>query len=130
MTDNNHAVASARDLSWLEKISYGVADMGFNFYWANIATLLIWVYRCPVEELFGLKGDKHGLLIRPRLPNHWRHAKVTREFRGATFALEMRRESRVSKTRVTVDGQVQAANSITNVQTGKTYQVEVTLPDA
>lgn len=87
-----------------------------------------WVYRCLVEELFGLKGDKHGLLIRPQLPSHWTQVKVIREFRGATFHVEMRRESRVSKGRVAVDGEALSANRITNIQVGKTYRVEVTLP--
>jgi len=30
-----------KQLTWREKISYGVADMGFNFYWTNIATYLL-----------------------------------------------------------------------------------------
>ena len=35
-----------------------------------------WVYRCLVEELFGLKGDKHGLLIQPQLPTHWNRPRL------------------------------------------------------
>ncbi len=38
---SNDQPRAARYLSWREKISYGVADMGFNFYWANIATFLM-----------------------------------------------------------------------------------------
>jgi GPH family glycoside/pentoside/hexuronide:cation symporter len=37
-------VATGGNLAWREKISYGVADMGFNFYWANIATFLLIFY--------------------------------------------------------------------------------------
>jgi len=89
-----------------------------------------WVYRCLVEQLFGLKGDKHGLLIQPQLPSHWNQAKVTREFRGATFQVELRRKAVVSKTQVTVDGQVLPDNRISIVQAGRTYKVEVALPGA
>jgi cellobionic acid phosphorylase len=89
-----------------------------------------WVYRCLVEELFGLKGDKHGLLIQPQLPSHWNQAKVTRQFRGATFEVVLRRKAGVSKTQVIVDGQVLPANRISSIQAGTTYKVEVMLPGA
>lgn len=39
-------------LPWREKISYGVADLGFNFYWANIATFLMIFY----TDVFGLSA--------------------------------------------------------------------------
>lgn len=39
-------------LSWRERISYGVADMGFNFYWANIATFLLFFY----TDVFGISA--------------------------------------------------------------------------
>ena len=81
-----------------------------------------WAYRCLVEELFGLKGDKHGLLIQPQLPSHWSEAKATRQFRGATFAVELRRNSRVAQTQVSIDGQALPAHSITHIQPGRTYR--------
>jgi GPH family glycoside/pentoside/hexuronide:cation symporter len=37
-------------LPWREKLSYGVADMGFNFYWTNIATFLLIFY----TDTFGI----------------------------------------------------------------------------
>ncbi|RYY03689.1 MAG: MFS transporter [Gammaproteobacteria bacterium] len=39
-------------LPWREKISYGVADLGFNFYWANIATFLMIFY----TDVFGISA--------------------------------------------------------------------------
>ncbi len=42
---NNH-------LSWREKISYGIADMGFNFYWTNVATFLLIFY----TDVFGISA--------------------------------------------------------------------------
>src|SRR5437868_7444352 len=39
-------------LPWREKISYGVADMGFNFYWTNIATFLMFFY----TDVFGISA--------------------------------------------------------------------------
>jgi cellobionic acid phosphorylase len=87
-----------------------------------------WLYRCLVEGLFGLRGDKHGLVIQPQLPGHWSRAKVTREFRGATFEVEMRREKGVSQTSVMVDGQELQVNRVTDIQAGKAYKVEVRIP--
>src|SRR5450830_643236 len=45
-------MADPNALSWREKISYGVADMGFNFYWANIATFLLIFY----TDVFGISA--------------------------------------------------------------------------
>ena len=87
-----------------------------------------WLYRCLVEGLFGLKGDREGLLIQPQLPAHWNHARVTRTFRGATFEVEIRREAGTARTRVLVDGYLLPGNRFPGVQAGKTYRVEVTLP--
>lgn len=39
-------------LKWREKISYGVADMGFNFYWATISTFLMIYY----TDVFGISA--------------------------------------------------------------------------
>ena len=87
------------------------------------------MYRCLVEGLFGLKGDREGLVIQPQLPSHWREARVTRAFRGATFQVAMRREAGLSQVRVVVDGQPLPANRLAPVEPGKTYRVEVAIPD-
>ena len=87
-----------------------------------------WLYRCLAEGLFGVKGDKQGLVIQPQLPSHWKRARVTREFRGTTFEVEMRRESGISNALVVVDGQPLPVNRLTDIQVGKTYKVEVRIP--
>src|SRR3974390_1063687 len=46
-------------LSWREKISYGLADMGFNFYWANIATFLMIFY----TDVFGISAAAAGSML-------------------------------------------------------------------
>ncbi|NHZ41934.1 MFS transporter [Massilia sp. CCM 8693] len=42
----------ATPLPLREKISYGLADMGFNFYWANIATFLMMFY----TDVYGISA--------------------------------------------------------------------------
>src|SRR5208337_4605160 len=87
-----------------------------------------WLYRCLVEGLFGVKGDRHGLVLQPQLPSHWTRADVIRTFRGATFDIKLRREKGVSRLTVAVDGQALPGNRITNITTGKSYHVTVDIP--
>jgi glycoside/pentoside/hexuronide:cation symporter, GPH family len=56
--ERNQALAIS-SLSWREKISYGVADMGFNFYWANIATFLMFFY----TDVFGISAAAAGSML-------------------------------------------------------------------
>jgi len=46
-------------LSWRERIGYGIADMGFNFYWANIATFLMIFY----TDVFGISAAAAGSML-------------------------------------------------------------------
>ncbi|CAN7367240.1 MFS transporter [Pseudoduganella sp. LjRoot289] len=46
------AIVLTSPLSWREKFSYGIADMGFNFYWTNIATFLLFFY----TDVFGISA--------------------------------------------------------------------------
>jgi cellobionic acid phosphorylase len=87
-----------------------------------------WMYRCVIEELFGLKGDGDALRIQPQLPSQWSEAKVTRQFRGATFEVEIRRDKGTSKTRLTVNGERIAGVRITGIQPGKVYRVQAAIP--
>ncbi|MBW8899271.1 MAG: MFS transporter, partial [Massilia sp.] len=45
-------LAAAAPLPWREKLAYGVADMGFNFYWTNVATFLMIFY----TDTFGISA--------------------------------------------------------------------------
>ncbi|ASA25832.1 GH36-type glycosyl hydrolase domain-containing protein [Paenibacillus donghaensis] len=63
-----------------------------------------WVYRCLIDGLFGLQGNREGLQVKPQLPADWQEASVTRWFRGVELQIEMKREAGVSATQVYVDG--------------------------
>lgn len=89
-----------------------------------------WVYRCLIEELFGLRGDRGALLISPQLPSHWQQARVTRQFRGATLEVEIRRAAGPSQPIIRVDGQAVSGNRITDIRPGRTTRVEVLIPTA
>jgi cellobionic acid phosphorylase len=87
-----------------------------------------WLYRCLIEGLFGVKGDRHGLLIQPQLPAHWNRAKLVRRFRGATFEIEMRRDPGVSHIQVALNGRPVPGNRITDIEPGTTHKITVKLP--
>lgn len=88
-----------------------------------------WFYRCVIEGLFGLKGDRQGLLVQPRLPASWGAAKVIRRFRGATFQVSIRRERGLSSTQLTIDDQQCGNNRVTDIRPGHEYRIEVRIPN-
>jgi len=57
--DNRDQTLATRELTWRERISYGVADMGFNFYWANIITFLMIFY----TYVFGISAAAAGSML-------------------------------------------------------------------
>jgi cellobionic acid phosphorylase len=83
-----------------------------------------WMYRCLVEGLFGVKGCRRGLVVRPQLPSHWNWARVVRRFRGATFEIEMRRDTAAHEIVLTVDGRECPDGIVTEIEAGRTYRVD------
>jgi len=59
VTQLTHPTLATGKLSWREKISYGIADMGFNFYWLNIATFLMIFY----TDVFGISAAAAGSML-------------------------------------------------------------------
>ncbi|MBD1262836.1 NdvB protein [Maribacter polysiphoniae] len=87
-----------------------------------------WLYRCLIDGLFGLKGDVDGLHIAPKLPKAWNRAEVVRQFRGATFKVDIQRESGISKTKISVNGQILKTSVITNIEP-RVYEVDVRISE-
>ncbi|WNC69389.1 gluconokinase, GntK/IdnK-type [Thalassotalea nanhaiensis] len=87
-----------------------------------------WFYRCVIEGIAGLVGNKGDLLIKPQLPNQWSKLNVIRAFNGATFNVEILKTKKVSQQTVHINGNYEASNRIANITAGKTYQVQVLLP--
>jgi cellobionic acid phosphorylase len=87
-----------------------------------------WMYRCLVEGLFGVKGCRRGLVIRPQLPSHWDWARIVRRFRGATFEIDMRRDTATHEIVLTVDGRECPDGLVTEIEAGRTYAAMVLVP--
>lgn len=87
-----------------------------------------WMYRCIIECLFGIQGNREGLIINPQFPSHWEQADVRRIFRGAEFFIHIQREEGIQNVEVYVDGKYAERNIIRNIKRGTCYQVLVKLP--
>jgi cellobionic acid phosphorylase len=86
-----------------------------------------WYYRCLIDGLFGLQGNKEGLCINPKLPADWQYAAVKRTFRGASFDIEIRRKSCNGYTELYVDGVPVIGDTIKDIKEGTIYKVIVYL---
>jgi cellobionic acid phosphorylase len=83
-----------------------------------------WAYRCVIEGLCGLRGDAQGLRVQPQLPAGWNELSATREFRGATFHLNVRRTGEAS---IKLDGETLPDNLVRGIEAGREYRLDVTL---
>lgn len=86
-----------------------------------------WAYRCLVEGLCGLKGDREGLVIEPSLPAEWDGMQVERTFRGATFHLDIKRAP-VNAVEVWRDGLKLAQSRIDSFAAGDVLHLNVLVP--
>jgi cellobionic acid phosphorylase len=86
-----------------------------------------WFYRIVVEGLFGVKGCRRGLEIKPQLPDDWPEASITREFRGARFNIHFKREPGRTGMQIQVDGVRLPGQLISEFEPGQSYSVEVNL---
>jgi cellobionic acid phosphorylase len=86
-----------------------------------------WAYRCFVEGLCGLKGDKDGLVINPQLPSNWPGMKIERLFRGSRFTIDVKRGD-VDQVEVNMNGTKVAGKTLTGLRQGDTYRLEVVVP--
>lgn len=87
-----------------------------------------WFYRCLIEGLCGLKGDKGDLVVQPQLPKHWPNIKVIRHFQGAVFNVEIIQSHTVLETKLVLDSIELATNKITNIAEGKQHKLIVITP--
>jgi cellobiose phosphorylase len=88
-----------------------------------------WNYYAITQFILGVKPAYDGLQVDPCIPTSWNGFKVTRNFRGATYNIEVKNPNKVQKgvTSLTVDGKAVAGCIIPIMPEGKTYKVEIIL---
>ena len=73
-----------------------------------------WNYYAATQYILGIRPDYDGLLIDPCILPSWTSVAITRQFRGATYEIELRNPSGLSKGKVqlSIDGVKIAGNLI------------------
>lgn len=88
-----------------------------------------WNFVAISQFILGIQPDFDGLKIDPAIPTAWDGYKVTREFRGDIFEVEVKNPNHVSKgvSSLVVDGKEVAGNVIPMFNDGKRHTVVATM---
>jgi cellobiose phosphorylase len=88
-----------------------------------------WTYQAATQYILGIMPTYEGLQINPCIPRRWGGFKVTREFRNATYEIEVKNPDGVCRgvTSVTVDGKAIAGNIVPILADGRLHLVEVVM---
>lgn len=88
-----------------------------------------WNFVAISQFILGIQPDYDGLKIDPAIPTAWDGYKVTREFRGDIFEVEVKNPNHVSKgvSSLVVDGKEVAGNVIPMFNDGKKHIVVATM---
>jgi cellobiose phosphorylase len=79
--------------------------------------------------LLGIRATYEGLLIEPHIPKEWKSYRLVRNFRGATYDIEILNPDNVSQgvKQVTLDGKSIEGNVLHSAADGRTHKVVVKL---
>jgi cellobiose phosphorylase len=88
-----------------------------------------WNYVAITQWILGIRPTYDGLAIDPCIPNGWEGFRVTRNFRGATYQIEVKNPNRVCRgvKSVRVDGRQIASAVLPVLGDGQTHVVEVVM---
>ena len=88
-----------------------------------------WNYYAITQYILGIRPTYTGLMVNPCIPSEWKGFNVTRQFRGATYLIEVKNPNGVMKgvASLSVDGKRIEGNIIPLMPVGGTYKVIVEL---
>ncbi|MCP3931867.1 MAG: glycosyl transferase [Bacteroidetes bacterium] len=88
-----------------------------------------WNYYAITQYILGVRPQYDGLLIDPCIPKSWDGFKIKRNFRGATYHIEVSNPQHVSKgvKKVLVNGEVWQGNLIPIFEEGTDNGIQLTL---
>jgi cellobiose phosphorylase len=86
-----------------------------------------WNFFAITQYILGVKTDYDGLVIDPCIPSKWDGFKMSREFRGATYKIEVQNPDHVSKgvKRILVNGKEISSNTVPILEKGKAHSIQV-----
>lgn len=88
-----------------------------------------WNFVAISQYILGIQPDFAGLRVNPSIPHTWDGFKVSRQFRGATYNIEVQNPEHVESgiKSVTVDGKAIEGNLLPVFNDGKEHSVVVVL---
>ncbi len=88
-----------------------------------------WNYEAATKWILGIRPDFEGLIIDPCIPKEWDGFEVTREFRNATYRINVKNPEHVSKgvKRAIIDGKVSADVLIPIFNDNSIHDIEIIL---
>jgi cellobiose phosphorylase len=88
-----------------------------------------WNYSAITHFILGIRPDYDGLAVDPCIPKAWDGFKATRIFRGATYQIEVKNPSHVSKgvQSITLDGKAIEGKVLPDCHDGKEHAVVVVM---
>jgi cellobiose phosphorylase len=88
-----------------------------------------WNFYAVSQYLLGVRPEYDGLRIDPCIPKSWKGYKLIRKFRGATYEIEIRNKSGVSKgvSRISVNGKEYSSNVVPILPEGTTNTIRIEL---
>jgi cellobiose phosphorylase len=88
-----------------------------------------WNFYAIAQFILGIRTDYNGLTINPCIPQDWDGFKIKRKFRGASYAIEVRNPSKISKgvKSIEVDGKAIEGLTLPLLKEGESCEVIVTM---
>jgi cellobiose phosphorylase len=88
-----------------------------------------WNFYAVSQYLLGVRPEYDGLRVDPCIPKSWKGYKLIRKFRGATYEIEIRNKSGVSKgvSRISVNGKEYSSNVVPILPEGTTNTIRIEL---
>jgi len=88
-----------------------------------------WNYYAITQYILGIRPVYNGLMVNPCIPSVWTGFKVTRQFRGSTYEIEVKNPNGVMKgvTSLKIDGKIIDGNVIPLMPEGGSYKVEAVM---
>jgi len=88
-----------------------------------------WNYYAITQYILGIRPTYNGLLVNPCISPEWKGFTVTRQFRGATYVIEVKNPHGAMKglASLTVDGKIIEGDIIPLIEKGASCKVEVVM---